>query len=341
MRFKLVISVLALMIATNLFAVENRLPVLYEELLPSVVTLHTFQNIIQNNRTQVASAPNGLGSGVIISNDGLIVTAAHVVHSVDSLHVEFGNGVRKRAKVISSIPWADLALVQVDDMPDTIHIAELGDSEKVKVGEQVFVIGAPLGLSRTLTVGYISGRHPVGSRPLAPMAEFFQTDTAINPGNSGGPMFNMSGKIIGIASHIQSKSGGSDGLGFTVTSESVKQLLLDRGRFWSGIEIQPLNETLSNLFHLPQSNGVLVQRVANGSHAFKAGIKGGTLQSNIAGLPMMLGGDIILSINGNDFNNKKAIKDIMQSLKDVKPGQIIELTVWRSGKKELLKIHID
>ncbi len=195
MRTKLVLALMCSALSLTSIAMENPLPKLYKELLPSVVTLHTFQNKIRGNTTQIVTTPNGLGSGVIISDDGLIVTAAHVVHTVDALQVEFEKGIIKKGRVVSSLPWADLALIKVNELPASAKVSVLGDSKQMQIGEQVFVIGAPLGLSRTLTVGYISGTHPVGSRPTASMAEFFQTDAAINPGNSGGPMFNLLGEI--------------------------------------------------------------------------------------------------------------------------------------------------
>jgi S1-C subfamily serine protease len=326
--------------STSTLAAENKLPNLYKNLLPSVVTLHTFQDQILNNSLKLSTSANGLGSGVVISKDGLIVTAAHVVHSADSLHVEFDDGIKRQGKIISSLPWADLALVKVDSLPDSAKVAILGDSGEVDIGEQVFVIGAPLGLNKSLTVGYISGFHPVGSRSSAPMAEFFQTDAAINPGNSGGPMFNMSGDIIGIASHIQTQSGGSQGLGFTVTSETVKQLLLNRGYFWSGIEIFPLDPKLAGVFHLPQSNGILVQRVARDSLAYKAGLKAGIIKAVIEGKDVLLGGDIILTINGKAFDSQQAIEAIMKSIKEIKPGSIIKLVVWRKGNKHPIAFNI-
>lgn len=332
--------IILMLFTSQLLANDNPLPNLYKKLLPSVVTLHTFQDEISPNSTKMVTLPNGLGSGVIISNDGLIVTAAHVVHTVDSLHVEFQNGIKRTGKVISSLPWADLALIKVDNLPEDIKIAELGDSKKVAIGEQVFVIGAPLGLNKSLTVGYISGFHPVGSRALAPMAEFFQTDAAINPGNSGGPMFNMLGKVIGIASHIQSQSGGSQGLGFTVTSEAVKELILNRGHFWSGMELFPLDPQLAEAFHLPQDNGVLIQRVARNSLAYLAGLKGGSIDTIIQDSPILLGGDIILSISGKTFDSQQSIEFIMSSIKDITPGDVVELVVWREGKRTPISFNI-
>ncbi len=319
---------------------NNPLPALYKKLLPSVVTLHTFENEVMGNTTRVVTTPNGLGSGVIISNDGIIITASHVVHTVDALQVEFETGEFKKAKVLSSIIWGDLAMIQVDALPENVKPAQLGDSNKVQIGEKVFVIGAPQGLIKTLTVGYISGKHPVGSRPAAPMAEFFQTDAAINPGNSGGPLFNMAGEIIGIASHIQSHSGGSEGLGFTVTSETVKELLLSRGHFWSGMVVSAMGPELADAFQLPQDTGALIQKVASGSLAFKAGLQGGTIHAMIEDEPFILGGDIILSIDGNRFDSKSSLNRLMKSIKSLKSGDRLHLVIWRKGRKKKIDLLI-
>jgi len=340
MKFKPLFLLILVTYCLNAYAEENPLPQLYKKLLPSVVTLHTFKNKITNGTTNVVASSNGLGSGVIISDDGLIITAAHVVHTSDILQVEFENEIVMDAKVISSIPWADLALVKVNSLPDTAGVSKLGDSKKVRIGEQIFVIGAPLGLSKTLTVGYISATHKPGSLKSAPLAEFFQTDAAINPGNSGGPMFNLSGEVIGIASQIKSQSGGNQGLGFVVTSDTVKNLLLGRGHFWSGIDVFPLSIKLANAFHLPQNSGVLIQRVANGSIAQKAGLKGGKIPAEINGKSILLGGDIILSINDKQFNSKQSIRDIMQSIISIKPGSLLKVVIWRSGNKETIQLEV-
>jgi len=322
-------------------AKENRLPELYLKLIPSVVTLHTFNNKVSKNKVVVSSTPNGLGSGVVISKAGLIVTAAHVVHSADALHVEFSNGERRKGKVISSLKWADLALIKVEDLPEKTAVAKLGDSDKVMIGERVFVIGAPLGLSQTLTVGYISGRHQAGKNEFAPLAEFFQTDAAINPGNSGGPLFNMQGEVVGIASYIQSKSGGSDGLGFTVTSNSVEQLILSRGYFWSGLEVFPLDADLARAFQLPQKSGAIVQKVASDSPAQSAGIIGGNIRAVLSNLPVMIGGDIILSVNGIKIDSKKNLSKIMHSITKIKTDENITLEIWRGGKKQAFILKAD
>jgi len=339
------ISILLSISIALIFSVFNKsyanpLPDLYENWLPSVVTLHTFEDKVSDGEVIYAKKPNGLGSGVIISEQGLIVTAAHVVHSADGLYVEFSNGHRRSAKVISSLVMGDLALVKVDQLPSSAKVATLGNSEDARIGEQIFVIGAPLGINRTLTIGYLSGKHPKGTNPESPLAELFQTDAAINPGNSGGPLFNMKGEVIGIASFIQTRSGGSDGLGFAVTANSVKELMLERGQFWSGMVFHLLDGKLSQALQLPQDNGILVEKVIRDSVAYKAGLRGGKLQANLAGEDVIIGGDIILSINGKTMGSEGDIRDILQMVKHIQPGTSLKLELWRRGQRENISIII-
>src|SRR5262249_38699074 len=148
-----------------------------------------------------------------------------------------GTGETIPARVLTSEPAADVALLQLDHVPSKSVTAKLADSDAAEVGDEVFVVGAPIGMTHTLTVGYISARrNPNKFYSGLSRSEFFQTDAAINEGNSGGPMFNMRGEVIGIVSHILSKSGGSEGLGFVVTSNLASKLLLERNPFWSGVE---------------------------------------------------------------------------------------------------------
>lgn len=324
--------------STNSYS--NDLPQLYKTWLPSVVTLHTFEDKVVDGQVVYAKKPNGLGSGVIISKQGMIVTAAHVVHSADGLFVEFSDGERRSAKVVSSLVLGDLALVKVDALPASAKVAQFGNSSDAQIGEQIFVIGAPLGINRTLTVGFISGKHPKGTNPSSPLAELFQTDAAINPGNSGGPLFNMQGEVIGIASFIQSRSGGSDGLGFAVTANSVTELMLNRGKFWSGILFQPVDDKLAKALHLPQRSGLLVQKVIRDSLAYKAGLRGGRIAANVAGSDLMLGGDVILSINNKTIGNASGTKDVLQMIKNIKSGDKLKLELWRQGKRETISINV-
>jgi S1-C subfamily serine protease len=305
---------------------------------PSVV-------VVQTNRHQVVTGPKmelatlpGLGSGVLISKDGKVMTAAHVVQTADEIRVQFRNEESVPAKVLTSDPAADVALLQIERVPAGAAVARFGDSDDVEVGDPVFVVGAPAGMSHTLTAGHVSARRKPNTM-LGGMsrAEFFQTDAAINQGNSGGPMFNMAGEVIGIVSHIISKSGGFDGLGFVVTANLARRLLLDQNPFWSGVESFMLSGDLARVFNLPQGAGMLVQRVAANSPAAQLGLKPGTMTAVIEGDPMIVGGDVILEVQGvpvtADGASYLVIRDRLIALR---PGDAITVVVWRNGRKEEL-----
>ena len=223
------------------------------------------------------------GSGVLISADGKVMTAAHVVQAMDEINVEFIGGETVRARVVASEPAADLSLLQLERVPQGSLVAKLANSDTVRVGDPVIVIGAPYGLSHSLTTGLISARWPPNTvYRRMPLAEFFQTDAVINTGNSGGPMFNMAGEVIGIVSHNISKSGGSEGLGFVVTINTARQFLLEKHSFWSGMEGELISGRLAALFNVPQPVGLLVTAVAKDSPAARAGVRAGDMKATLA-----------------------------------------------------------
>src|SRR5713101_5191053 len=240
------------------------------------------------------------GSGVLISADGKVMTAAHVVASMDEISVEFLGGETVSAKVIASESAADLSLILLERVPAGARVAKMANSDTVRVGDPVYIVGAPYGLSYSLSAGLISARWaPNTVHKAMPLAEFFQTNATINTGNSGGPMFNAAGEVIGIVSHNISKSGGSEGLGFVVTMNTAKRLLLQRRLFYSGLEGEFLSDDLANLLNVPNNmGGFLVTKVAKGSMADKAGLRGGTSVIPFDGQQVVVGGDIILWING-------------------------------------------
>jgi S1-C subfamily serine protease len=203
----------------------------------SVVIVRTKEIDLSSSAEQVISIIDGLGSGVLISADGKILTAAHVVQTADVASVEFPDGQEITARVISSDVRSDVALLQLKRLPSGIIPATLGDSNKVEVGDQIFVIGAPYGFSQTLTAGHLSGRHCLKSNDESSKSvEFLQTDAAVNGGSSGSPVFNLDGEVVGIVSRLMSHSGGSEGLAFATASNTAKRFLLDRKPFWSGID---------------------------------------------------------------------------------------------------------
>ena len=259
-----------------------------------------------------------LGSGVIISPDGYIITNNHVVEQADEIRVTLFDKRSFKAKVIGSDNKTDVAIVKID--ADNLYAAQWGDSDKLQVGEFVLAIGNPYGLSHTVTMGIISavGRANVG---IADYEDFIQTDAAINPGNSGGPLVNTRGELIGINTAIFSRSGGYQGIGFAVPSNMARLVmdqLLQKGkvtRGWLGVTIQEITPELSQKFGLKTAKGALIGDVAKGSPAEKAGIKRG---------------DIILEFNGKKVSD---VGNLRNMVAQSKVGVQIPLTIMRSGKE--------
>jgi S1-C subfamily serine protease len=274
------------------------------------------------------------GSGVLISGDGKVMTAAHVVHAMDQVTVEFLGGETVKARVVGSEPAADLSLLQLERVPPAAQPGRLGNSDTVRVGDQVVIVGAPYGLAHSLSAGWISARWPPNSVYKAmPLAEFFQTDATINTGNSGGPMFSLKGEVIGIVSHNISKSGGSEGLGFVVTSNTARQLLLERRTFWTGLEGQMLSGPLADIFNLPPgTSGFIVKTVARGSPAEALGLRGGSRTATIDGQTIVVGGDIVLSVEGIPIGTLADLEKLRAHIAQLRPDQSFKASVLRAGR---------
>jgi S1-C subfamily serine protease len=342
MNYKRVLNlVLALFIGTviNCDASAQQLRDTVRRVDPSVVVIKTVEkNALRAPQPIFVSSP-GLGSGVLISADGNILTAAHVVQAADKIEVEFIDGQVAPAKVIASVPGADVALVKLDWVPNNAVVAKIGDSDQVQVSDEVFVIGAPYGIGHSVTFGHISARRkPKSNISAAINMEMLQTDAAINKGNSGGPVFNNVGEVVGIVSLILSQSGGFEGLGFAITSNLAKRLLINRQGFWSGIDGVLLSEEWVRIFNVPQPAGFLVQRIADNSPASRIGLIGGTHKAEIGDADLLVGGDIILSVGAfavtADGGNMMKIIDYLSALKG---GDTVTLKVLRAGKVEELK----
>src|SRR5947208_1885361 len=276
---------------------------------------------------------NETGSGVLISADGKVMTAAHVAHSMDELTVEFLGGETIGARVIESEPAAGRSLLQVERVPTGAKVARLGDSDNVRVGNQVVVVGVPYGLSYSLSVGWISAKWPPNTVHRAmPLAEFFQTNATINTGNSGGPMFSMAGDVVGIVSHIISKSGGSEGLGFVVTVKTARELLLEKKSIWGGLEGTMLTGELAEIFNVPGGAGYLVKTVAKDSPGWTAGLLGGDRTAMINGQEIVVRGDIILEAGGIAVKAIDDMPKIREKLNAMRTGQTIKIRVLRAGK---------
>jgi serine protease Do len=316
-------------------AAAQELRSLFQQVKPSVVVIRIAEEEIdpdddQGGETQV----EGQGSGVLISPDGKILTAAHVVQTAEQVEVQFVDGTKRPAKIVSSVPSADVALIQVDQVPPSAHTAVVGNSDPMQEGDRVFVVGAPFDLSYTLTAGYISGRRAPGEiQGWRSSMELLQTDAAINKGNSGGPLFNMKGEVIGICSSILTQSGGFEGLGFAVASNFARKVLLDNPAIWTGIDGLYIEGHLAAVLNVPQRAGILVQRVAKHSPAAALGLQAGRYSAKVGDQQMVLGGDIILSVNGICVGEKEhAVEQIDRSLGWAKAGGSIQMTVLRAGK---------
>jgi len=306
----------------------------------SVVVIHTTgMEVARQTQQRGLVSFEGLGSGVLISADGKILTAAHVVQTADTVVIEFTDDELIPAKVISSAQFADVALLQLERMPVKATVVPLGDSSKTEIGDEVFVVGAPLGLSHSLSVGYVGAKRMSRERMGSfRNAEFIQTDAAINTGNSGGPMFNLKGEVIGIVSNILSRSGGFEGIGFVASSNIAREMLLEQKSFWTGMEGILLEGETAAMLNLPQPAGFLVQRVAANSPTARLGIRAGSLRATVEGEELLLGGDVILAVNGisvtpgdESFDRISAVisrlkKGDKLTNKILRAGQVLELT---------------
>lgn len=300
---------------------------LYADTSASVVTIHTAT--VGSDGEQVT--PLGLGSGVLIE-ETLVITAAHVIQSADRIVVKFKDGYTTPAEVVTSVISSDVAVLQLENPPENASVATIGDSDDVRIGEPVYVIGAPFGIEQTLSVGTLSGRLSRGLIAGGEPIEFLQTDTSINTGNSGGPMFSKEGDVIGIVSFILTKSGGFDGIGFAVSINGVEEALLNGSAFWTGFEGIFLEPNIAAALNVPQPTGMLVQHVVSGSIADAAGMKGGTITTRINGVDFKLGGDIVLSIQGIVCDGPHNFKAIKEQIASLTPGDSFAVKVLRGGE---------
>jgi len=326
-------------------AAAGSLSKVFKKVNPAVVVILTTERDYSSLQPgqEVTFRKGGLGSGVVVSKDGLVMTAAHVVQVADAVVVKFLDGSMVGAKVVGSAPQADAALLQLNHLPDNLAVAELGDSDKVNIGDEIFVIGAPYGVDHTLTVGYMSGRrHPEAVCSSLLPIEFLQTDAALNKGNSGGPMFSVDGKVIGIVSRILSLSGGSEGLGFAVSINTARELLFKQGSVWTGLEAYLVSGPLAKALNVPQQTGLLIQRVADGSPGYRLGLRPGSIPAEIDGKHLLLGGDIVLEVKGvivsADLEQTCEIRRKVVGLnhdnlemKVLRDGKVVELPISKEG----------
>ncbi|MGZ5420417.1 MAG: S1C family serine protease, partial [Solirubrobacterales bacterium] len=285
------------------------------------------------------------GSGFVTDTDGHILTNNHVVSGADKITVKIGDGQTMDAKLVGADPSSDVALLQVEADSSSLHPLDLGDSSKVTVGDPVVAIGNPFGLDRTVTSGIVSALQREISAPNGfSISDVIQTDAPINPGNSGGPLIDASGDVIGINSQIESGGGqGSVGIGFAVpintASDVVKQLETtgEVKRAFLGVSGADVTPGLASAVNLPVDHGALVQQAYQGSPAARAGLKGGQTQATVGGQEVLLGGDIVVQVNGKDI---QGMDEVVQVVNEAEPGDELKLTVLRDGKQQEITVQL-
>jgi len=266
-----------------------------------------------------------LGSGVIISKDGYIITNNHVVDNADSINVRLTNFEEYDAKIIGRDPKTDIALIKIEPK-NSLPTNEMGDSDSLRVGDWVMAIGNPFGFEQTVTAGIVSGKgRSLGSGPYE---NFIQTDASINPGNSGGPLYDMNGKMVGINTAIYSRSGGNIGIGFAIPvnmAKNVVEQLKASGsvvRGWLGVMIQPVTPELAAQFKLDRPIGALVGEVSAGSPAERAGIKPG---------------DVIVEFDGKEISQMSMLPNLVAQ---TRVGSKVDVALIRKGVKKKVSVTI-
>ena len=306
------------------------IPELFQRVSPSVVSISAvaIDPFEVSNRVSFVIA-----SGFIISDDGLVLTNSHVVFGHQAITVILDDGRRTQARLLGADPILDLAVLRIPAPRDGHPKASLGNSDSVRIGEDVVAIGNPLGLEQTLTRGVVSGVNRfLSESPMSLTLPLIQTDAPINPGNSGGPLLNRCGEVIGITTSMLAEA---QNIGFAVPINIAKQVipeLVERGRVirpWFGITGKLVEKELMEIVNLPLVNGFLVETIEPGSPAQQAGIHEGELPITIAGEEFLLGGDIITDINGQSLNDPKKFVKLVRSLK---VGDKVHLTLYREQK---------
>jgi Do/DeqQ family serine protease len=269
---------------------------------------------------------SGLGSGVVVSPEGYILTNFHVIDGADEIEVANNDGRKYKARVVGSDPESDLAVLRIP-ADHTLPVITFGSSDSLRVGDVVLAIGNPFGVGQTVTSGIVSalGRSHLG---INTFENFIQTDAAINPGNSGGALVDANGHLIGINTAIYSQSGGSMGIGFAIPvslARSIMEQIVRTGgvtRGWVGIEVQEITAELAESFRLPDTQGALIAGVMRGSPADKAGIKPG---------------DVLVQVGDKKVKDAQVMLDLIAALQ---PGSTAGFTLKREGRDVAVNVNI-
>ena len=310
---------------------DNNISV-YRKVLPSVVNITS--RTVEFDFFYGEVPQQGQGSGFVIDKQGHILTNYHVVEGAQQVEVTFSDRKKYKAQIVGTDPSHDLAIIQIKGANMTPAV--LADSKSLAVGQKVFAIGNPFGLSGTMTRGIISSIRPVRGPDGNFVDEAIQTDAAINPGNSGGPLLNSRGEVIGINTFILSQVGQSSGIGFAIPINAAKAVLNDlitlgRVRRPSlGVRTLPIAPELADQLGLASDSGVLIMQVSPGGAAERAGLRGGNERAFIGNVPILVGGDLIISIDNQEVVDQQ---DIARIMNNHRAGDTVKVTAWRGKKK--------
>ena len=319
---------------------ENNIAI-YKRVLPSVVNITSTALVFDFFYGTVPQ--QGQGSGFILDKTGHILTNFHVVAGANrGVEVQLSDKRKFAARVIGTDRTHDLALLQID--APNLQPVTLADSSQLNVGQKVYAIGNPFGLSGTMTRGIISAIRPIKTENGAKIEDAIQTDAAINPGNSGGPLLNSSGEVIGINTMIASNGADqSSGIGFAIPINTAKAVLSDLTRYGHpnrpelGIVSFAIGPDLAEQMGLAADSGVLIQRVLPGGAAERAGLHGGNEQAYVGNTPIMLGGDLIVAIDGQEVEDTQDINAIMDKHQ---AGDTVSVTIVRGRRKMTIKLML-
>jgi S1-C subfamily serine protease len=317
---------------------QNNIAV-YKRVLPSVVNITSTTLVF--NFFYGTVPQHGQGSGFILDRAGHVLTNFHVVEGANrGIEVMLSNKRRYTAKVVGTDKVHDLALLQID--APNLEPVTLADSSGLSVGQKVYAIGNPFGLSGTMTRGIISSIRSIHGAEGAPIEDAIQTDAAINPGNSGGPLLNSRGEVIGINTMIASNGADqSSGIGFAIPINTAKAVLADLTRYGRvkrptlGSVDYPIGPDLASQMGLAADQGVLIQKVLPGGGAERAGLRGGNQQAYVGNTPIMLGGDLIVAIDGQEVTDSQDINALMDKHQ---AGDTISVTIYRGRKQITIKL---
>jgi S1-C subfamily serine protease len=326
---------------------------IYRTTAPGVVHIETTLRVPQQNDTffgnpfgSTTQTERALGSGFVLDRAGDIVTNYHVVRSATSIQVSFSNNERYRARLVGNDPSTDIAVLKVTVPSSALKALPLGDSDAVRVGDQVIAIGNPFGLDRSVTAGIVSAvQRRIESPNNLSIAHVIQTDASLNHGNSGGPLLDAQGEVIGVNAQIETGgvSQGNVGIGFAIPINTVKDVaaqLIKHGKVehaFLGIEGKTLTPQIARLFHLTVTSGVLVATVRGGTGAAQAGVKAANDQVTVEGESWPAGGDVIVKVDGEPIGTVERLIDVIASKQ---PGDKISIEVVRGDSHKTLTVKL-